>query len=68
MNIFLTLQQVLNKTGLSKSMLYEMVASQSFPQQIHISQRRVVWLASEIEEWMLSRIKVSRQQEVQHGL
>ena len=46
--------EVLEITGLSKSVLYEMVARGEFPAQVRISPRRVAWHRTDIEKWLES--------------
>ena len=49
---FLKLPQVIIITGLSRSSLYSLVASGNFPKQIPLGARSVVWLESEVQEFM----------------
>ena len=44
--------QVLARTGLSKSTLYELIAEGSFPSPIRISARARGWLEAEVHEWI----------------
>jgi prophage regulatory protein len=48
------------QTGLSKSAIYDSVAQGIFPRPIHIGQRSVGWLASEVEDWIATRVAESR--------
>lgn len=57
---FLTCKQVVGKTGLSRSKIYELMAAGVFPKQISVSERRVVWVGSEVDEWMKSCVLKSR--------
>ncbi|ABM02109.1 phage transcriptional regulator, AlpA [Psychromonas ingrahamii 37] len=54
---FIRIKEVLNRTGLSRSVLYAKVAAQTFPQSFTLSGSTVAWLESEIEEWIESRIQ-----------
>jgi len=54
----LRLFQVVNKTGLSRAMIYKMMKLDEFPMNVHISLRSVAWVDSEIEEWMANRIEM----------
>ncbi|WP_083825560.1 helix-turn-helix transcriptional regulator [Citromicrobium sp. JLT1363] len=47
------LQEVLSKTGLSRSRLY---ADSSFPQRVRLGRRGVAWVESEVEDWIAQRI------------
>ncbi|MGB8296029.1 MAG: AlpA family phage regulatory protein [Polyangia bacterium] len=48
------------QTGLSKSAIYDSVAQGIFPRPIHIGQRSVGWLASEVEDWIAACVTESR--------
>lgn len=50
-------KDVLEKTGLSKSTIYELITKNQFPRQIKLSKRSVGWLESEIDQWIKSKIK-----------
>ncbi len=49
---FIRFHQVLAITSLSRSELYRRIANGSFPRQIHLGSRSVVWLESEVFGWM----------------
>ncbi len=55
---FMRTREVCEKTGLSKSSIYEMMAQGSFPQTVRLSEagRSVAFVESEIEDWMVSRV------------
>lgn len=52
---FLRLPQVLERTCLTKSTLYEMVGRGEFPKQVKISQRSVAWRESDVDAWCRTR-------------
>ena len=58
----LSIKDVGHYTGLSRSTIYEMVNEKSdrydptFPKKVQLTQVRVVWVASEIAEWINSKI------------
>jgi len=56
----LRLPEVKNLTGLSKSTIYARIAEGSFPRQIPLGSRTVVWLESDIQEWIQEQVKASR--------
>lgn len=56
----LRLQKVLEKTGDSRSGLYAKIAKNLFPKPIKLSTRQSGWLASEVDEWIQSRIVATR--------
>lgn len=43
------------KTGLSRSSIYELMDRDLFPRPIRIGRRAVAWRESDIEAWLASR-------------
>jgi len=56
----LRLRPVLSRTGLSRSMAYDLMAKDQFPKPIGLGARAVGWLESEIDAWIAQRVKASR--------
>ncbi len=56
----LRLPDVLNKVGLKRSTLYDLIGEGDFPKQVQLGERTVGWLESEVEGWIEKRIKASR--------
>ena len=60
----LSIKDVSHYTGLSRSTIYEMINENSdrydstFPKKVQLTQVRVVWVASEIAEWINEKIEV----------
>jgi len=58
----LSIKDVTNYTGLSRSTIYEIVNENSdrydpsFPKKVKLTEVRVVWVASEIAEWINTKI------------
>ncbi|WP_372829268.1 helix-turn-helix transcriptional regulator [Psychrobacter maritimus] len=58
----LSIKDVGSYTGLSRSTIYEMVSEKSdrydptFPKKVQLTKVRVVWVASEIAEWINRKI------------
>ena len=58
----LSIKDVGSYTGLSRSTIYEMIDKSSkrydptFPKKVQLTQVRVVWVASEIAEWINTKI------------
>jgi prophage regulatory protein len=52
---FWSLKVVRMKTGLSRSTIYAYVATGAFPMQRRLGPRRIAWLASEVNAWIVSR-------------
>ncbi|WP_318276867.1 helix-turn-helix transcriptional regulator [Sphingobium yanoikuyae] len=48
---FLRLPEVLRRTGLKRSTLYNKIAADSFPPQVKISNNCTAWREEEIEQW-----------------
>ncbi len=56
---FIQLAEVIEKTGVARSTMYELIAKGAFPQQLKIS-RRVYWVEAEIVAWMAEHMNGSR--------
>ena len=56
----LRLPDVLQKTGLSRSQIYRLIALGSFPAQIQLSDRAAGWIEVEIDHWLQTKVDVSR--------
>ena len=50
------LPEVTNLTGISRTMIYELIKKNKFPRQINLGVRAVGWVESEIQEWIEQRI------------
>ncbi|MBL4828029.1 MAG: AlpA family transcriptional regulator [Spongiibacteraceae bacterium] len=56
----LRLSEVVRKSGLCKSAIYDAIQKETFPKQIKLSTRASGWLDSEINQWIEGRINASR--------
>jgi len=56
MNNLLRLPQVIDRTGLSRSYIYDGIAKGSFPRPVKITPRTSAWVESEVQEWIDRRI------------
>jgi prophage regulatory protein len=54
------LPEVKLATGLSKSTIYARIAEGTFPKQIPIGPRLVVWVESDIQNWIAKQISAAR--------
>lgn len=54
------LPSVTARTGLAKTTLHQLIKQKRFPQQIKISDKRVGWISSEVDEWINQRVEESR--------
>ncbi len=51
-NSILRCKQVEEKTGLSRSTIYQRIQEGTFPKPINLGARAVGWLENEIEDWL----------------
>lgn len=56
----LTMKQVVAKTGLSKSTIYERISEGKFPTGITIGERGKRWVDSEVDAYLAELITASR--------
>ena len=54
---FLRLKQVTEQVGLKKTAIHEKIKAGEFPKPYPLGARAVGYLASEIDEWIVARIK-----------
>ncbi|WP_316861116.1 AlpA family transcriptional regulator [uncultured Cohaesibacter sp.] len=60
----IALPEVLNRTSLSRSSLYERMKESQFPKPISLGGRRVAWLETEVVAWIDERINARPSDEV----
>ncbi len=58
---FIRLKKVEDRTGLKKSMVYDLMSKDEFPKSIKIGDRAVAWIESEVDQWIQNKIPESRQ-------
>ncbi len=56
MGAIIRLPHVIQKTGLCRSAIYNLIRAGKFPKQIKLTQRSSGWLESEIDQWLADRI------------
>ena len=56
----LRLPQVKATTGLSKSSIYARISEGTFPKQISLGPRLVVWVESDIQNWITEQVSAAR--------
>ena len=56
------LKEVLAKTSLGKTTLYALLKQSQFPKPISLGQRAVGWIESDIDSWILEKIRARDQQ------
>jgi|APFre7841882724_1041349.scaffolds.fasta_scaffold21029_3 prophage regulatory protein len=59
-HVILRLRQVIARTGLSRSTLYERIQAGDFPTQINLGVRAVGWLESDVDAWIRERLNRSQ--------
>jgi|HubBroStandDraft_1064217.scaffolds.fasta_scaffold48939_2 prophage regulatory protein len=57
-NTILRLTDVLRRTGLSRSTLYNRIAKGEFPHQVSLGGRAIGWIKGEVEDWINDRISL----------
>jgi len=57
---FLRLPEVKQTTGLSKSSIYARISEGTFPKQIPLGPRLVVWVESDIQNWITEQVSAAR--------
>ena len=61
MKNLLHVREVAKILGVSKTTVYRLIKFKQFPTPINITEGRVGWLESEVEKWIDSRIKATRE-------
>jgi prophage regulatory protein len=56
MQKLLRLPQVIERTSLRRSTIYEMMGSVSFPKTVKLNRRSNGWIENEISDWVETRI------------
>jgi len=58
LDTILRLREVLQRTGFSRSTLYNKIAKNEFPRQVSLGDRAVGWLQREVDGWISERIRL----------
>lgn len=53
---FIRIREVCQKTGLSRSSIYDMIAHGNFPERVNLGGRTIAFVESEIDFWIAERI------------
>lgn len=61
--VILRRTQVQARTGISRSGIYQKMAEGEFPKSISLGPRAVGWLESSIDQWIQSRVELSKKLE-----
>ena len=57
MTKFLRLPVVIERTGLSRSTIYEMMDRDEFPRPVKIGARAIAWPSHRLDEWINERME-----------
>ena len=60
METLIKLKEVQKRSGLSRTMVYELMRRKEFPQSIAVSKRGVAWIEHEVAQWIHRKISKSR--------
>jgi prophage regulatory protein len=52
----LRLPDVMSRTGLARSTVWNLVAAGRFPKQVKLSERSSAWVSSEVDHWVTAKI------------
>jgi prophage regulatory protein len=52
------LREVLDTTGLARSTVYKFVSEGTFPKPVSLGDRCVGWVESEVQSWILDKVKL----------
>jgi prophage regulatory protein len=52
----LRINEVCQKTGVSRSTIYDLISRGLFPKSIVLASRRVGWIESEVDDWIQRKI------------
>lgn len=55
MTKFLRFPVVIERTGLSRSTIYEMMDRDEFPRPVKIGARAIAWPSDRVDQWMAER-------------
>lgn len=53
---FLRISEVIFRTGLCRSTIYDEISKGKFPRNFNLSKRTVGWLETEVDEWITNRL------------
>lgn len=60
---FISTDEVLDRVCLSKTHLYRKINAGEFPRPVPLGPQKVAFLESEIEEWMVGRLRAREEEE-----
>ncbi|MAY57690.1 MULTISPECIES: AlpA family transcriptional regulator [Pseudoalteromonas] len=51
------LKEVIEKTSLGRSTIYEFMTKGTFPKQVSLGAKSVAWLESEVDDWIEDKVR-----------
>ena len=57
MTKFLRLKAVIDRTGLSRSTIYERISAGDFPKPVKVGQRAIAFAEAEVDAWARQRLE-----------
>ena len=51
------LKEVMHKTGLARTTLYNYMQDDKFPQSVPLGDRAVAWIEEEVDRWIEQKVK-----------
>ncbi|ENO00516.1 MULTISPECIES: AlpA family transcriptional regulator [Pseudoalteromonas] len=51
------LKEVIEKTSLGRSTIYEFMTKGTFPKQVPLGAKSVAWLESEVDDWIEDKVR-----------
>ena len=51
------LKEVIEKTSLGRSTIYEFMTKGTFPKQVSLGAKSVAWVESEVDDWIMDRVE-----------
>ena len=57
---FLRIPEIVHRTGMSRTTIYDRINEGKFPKQIPLGSNLVVWLESDIQNWMQEQVDKGR--------
>ena len=54
------LKEVIEKTSLGRSTIYEFMTKGTFPKQVSLGAKSVAWLESEVDDWIMEKVEGRR--------
>ena len=54
------LPRVMDKTGMSRTSIYDGIQKRTFPAQVLLSQRSVGWYEDQVDDWVANRIEARK--------